>query len=94
MYWIIFVLKEVGEKSGLTRGLADCETNSCDTLLEKLGVIVRKEIMERVSLPPKDLSPSPGVDYLLSLLRDLLSVARVSNYHHEFLNKVTLVIYF
>uniref|UniRef100_T1I707 Conserved oligomeric Golgi complex subunit 6 n=1 Tax=Rhodnius prolixus TaxID=13249 RepID=T1I707_RHOPR len=80
--------QEVGEKSGLTRGLADCETNSCDTLLEKLGVIVRKEIMERVSLPPKDLSPSPGVDYLLSLLRDLLSVARVSNYHHEFLNKL------
>ncbi|KAK9499850.1 hypothetical protein O3M35_002809 [Rhynocoris fuscipes] len=80
--------QEVGEKSGLARGLSECESTCCDMLLGKLGNIVRKEVMERVSLPPKDLSPSPGVDYLLSLLRDLLSVARVSNYHHEFLNKL------
>lgn len=48
------------------------------------------QVIERVAVPPSDLSPSPGVESLLNLLKELLSVAPVSESQHYYLNKVLI----
>lgn len=80
-------IQEIGE-SGLVRGLRELEETSGQTLLGKLTSTVRKEVVERVAVSPSDLSPSAGVESLLNLLKDLLSVAPVSESQHQFLNKI------
>ncbi|CAH1395064.1 unnamed protein product [Nezara viridula] len=80
--------QEISETSGLVRGLRELEEASGHTLIGKLSSVVGKEVIERVAMPPSDLSPSPGVESLLNLLKELLSVAPVSESQHYYLNKI------
>lgn len=51
--------------------------------LNKLQNLVRDTLLERIEAPPLDLSPSPGIGHLLSILRQVLSVAAVTEDKQE-----------
>lgn len=45
-------------------------------------------MLERVEAPHPDLSPSPGIPHLLSLLREIISIASVAEGRQDDINKV------
>lgn len=51
--------------------------------LNKLQNLVRDTLLERIEAPPPDLSPSPGIGHLLNILRQVLSVAAVTEDKQE-----------
>ncbi|XP_050421037.1 conserved oligomeric Golgi complex subunit 6 [Adelges cooleyi] len=53
------------------------KTMEC-VFLNKLQNLVRDTLLERIEAPPTDLSPSPGIGHLLNILRQVLSVAAVT----------------
>jgi hypothetical protein len=51
--------------------------------LNKLQNLVRDTLLERIEAPPSDLSPSPGIGHLLNILRQVLSVAAITDDKQE-----------
>lgn len=58
------------------------KTMEC-VFLNKLQNLVRDTLLERIEAPPLDLSPSPGIGHLLNILRQVLSVAAVTEDKQE-----------
>ncbi|VVC28234.1 Conserved oligomeric Golgi complex subunit 6 [Cinara cedri] len=58
------------------------KTMEC-VFLNKLQNLVRETLLERIEAPPSDLSPSPGIGFLLNILRQVLSVAAVTEDKQE-----------
>ncbi|XP_025416462.1 conserved oligomeric Golgi complex subunit 6 isoform X2 [Sipha flava] len=58
------------------------KTMEC-VFLNKLQNLVRDTLLERIEAPPLDLSPSPGIGQLLNILRQVLSVAAVTEDKQE-----------
>lgn len=61
--------------------------------LNKLQNLVRDTLLERIEAPPSDLSPSPGIGHLLNILRQVLSVAAVTEDKQEDTSMVGYTIY-
>ncbi|XP_050543200.1 conserved oligomeric Golgi complex subunit 6 isoform X2 [Daktulosphaira vitifoliae] len=64
------------------------KTMEC-VFLNKLQNLVRDTLLERIEAPPSDLSPSPGIGYLLSILRQVLSVAAVTEDKHDDISMIS-----
>lgn len=74
--------------SCLAATLTELDSNSEKAFLSTLQAQVRQQLLERVEAPPTDLSPSPGIPHLLSLLREIISVASVTEGREKDINKV------
>lgn len=59
--------------------------------LNKLQNLVRDTLLERIEAPPSDLSPSPGIGHLLNILRQVLSVAAVTEGKQDETSMVGLI---
>ncbi|XP_014241192.1 conserved oligomeric Golgi complex subunit 6 [Cimex lectularius] len=81
------LLVQILGENGLVRGLKEIEEWCVDKLLLRLGNVVKKEVVERVSVPPSGLIPSQGIETLLSLLRDLLT-----NQHLQHIDKIVAAV--
>lgn len=68
--------------------LSDLQKLSERTFLSALQSQVKQQLLERVEAPPPDLSPSPGIPHLLSLLKEILSIASVAEGKQDDMNKV------
>ncbi|KAG8297636.1 Golgi transport complex subunit 6 [Homalodisca vitripennis] len=74
--------------STLESTLSELYSNSEKAFLSTLQNQVKQQLLERVEAPPADLSPSPGIPHLLSLLRDIISIASVAEGRQDDINKV------
>uniref|UniRef100_A0A0K8T802 Conserved oligomeric Golgi complex subunit 6 n=1 Tax=Lygus hesperus TaxID=30085 RepID=A0A0K8T802_LYGHE len=73
---------------GLAGGLIAIVASCTDKLLLRLNMLVKKEAVERISVPPSGLTPSNGIESLLALLRALLSAPPPPNCVDKIVNSI------
>lgn len=82
------IFSQVVPGSNLEATLLELQKCSEKAFLSALQIQVKQQLLERVEAPPADLSPSPGIPHLLSLLRDLLSLASIAEGKQEDISKI------
>ncbi|XP_054290392.1 conserved oligomeric Golgi complex subunit 6-like [Macrosteles quadrilineatus] len=74
--------------SSLDATLSELHSNSEKAFLSTLQSQVKQQLLEKVDAPPPDLSPSPGIPPLLTLLKEIISIASVAEGRQDDINKV------
>ncbi|XP_054276393.1 conserved oligomeric Golgi complex subunit 6-like [Macrosteles quadrilineatus] len=74
--------------SSLEATLSELHSNSEKAFLSTLQSQVKQQLLEKVDAPPPDLSPSPGIPPLLTLLKEIISIASVAEGRQDDINKV------
>ncbi|BES87218.1 oligomeric golgi complex [Nesidiocoris tenuis] len=82
------LLSQVMGHGGLAGGLIVISSTCSEKLMLKLNTYVKKEVIERISVPPAGLTPSSGIESLLALLRALLSAPPPPSYVDKIVNAI------
>ncbi|XP_047114624.1 conserved oligomeric Golgi complex subunit 6 [Schistocerca piceifrons] len=72
------IIEQVVQKCTLEGTLKELQEQSQQVFLRTLQNNIQSHVREGVESPPSDLTPSPGVKQILGLLKEVLSVASVT----------------
>ncbi|XP_065226568.1 conserved oligomeric Golgi complex subunit 6 [Planococcus citri] len=87
-YYSKIISDELNDDSALSSTLNELgEITEC-AFLNSIQNLVRHNVLEKVEAPCADLSPSPGVNYLLNFMSEILSMVGLNVDRKEFTLKV------
>lgn len=73
----------------MARTLNELKEMTESAFLNSVQNLVRHSLLEKIEAPAPDLTPSPGISYLLNFMTEILSIAGLTDGRKEFIVKVS-----